>query len=729
LDILLKTKESDSIFGPNPDAPTTAIGTFLMRQYSKTFSHFIGQSLATAGGETVVPFGTDDDLNNTSGHRTFTTDAETGGGWGSGDLDTVIREQGNNNNTAVITAISGTGPNYTVEYYLIGTQEDFLNNDIVEDVGATKSMTLDVNGSDTGPASLAVNPVFGATTQDINNGNGAQPYSIRFDPASNPLADIYERQKYLTRRGSSAVMQGQIGEEYVGAELQLEYNTQAGGNFVEGSKVYDQTTEAQGIVIADHDDGTTGDLIIKAVRGTFTPANVVSDSPDPTQTLGTALQVDSTGTIVDQTANAQSAGGADVDPFPDPDGTGDYFVIGASKPFSQASIDIATSGTVGVAVWEYWNGAAWADLEAVAGFTDNTSDLTAAPGVSTVEFYPPVDWEAHTLVDGTASYGPFYMIRIRITTTYTVIPIIDEVTVADFVTATIGSTRTIVPIAAAPFGTFAGGKFFGAPGVTLTTANLAAGEDQSYQLIDDEGVTQIPPNTITFEVDNLIAGDFVSVLRLSGGVVNKTQFTLAAGNNLGDTDIVMDTTIPTDNPTNADSKVRIVSLSGEEHRYRYDSYATTTFALSAASTGTDGGSGSLTTIVDAGADFVTDGVEPGDMVRNTTDGVSYSEVVSVTDLNTLVVTDNGVSWASQAYSVNTLVENYNVGQNAYVPIIERLADAADESNKLVLASAFPARVTVRRSSTATEIIPFSSDISISGSQTTTTIRNTDGIIT
>jgi hypothetical protein len=729
LDICLKTKEADSIFGPNPDNTSLAIATFLMRQYSKTFSHFIGKSLATAGGETVVPFGTDDDLNNTTGHRRFTTDAETGAGWGAGDLDTVIREVGNTNNKAVITAISGTGPNYTVDYYLIGTQEDFVDNDVVENVAATKSMTLNVNASNVGPASLAVNPVFGATTQDINNGNGVRPYSIRFDPASNELADIFERQKYLTRRGSTAAMQAQTGEEYVGSELQIEYNTQASGNFVEGAKVYDQTTEAQGIVVADHDDGATGDLIIKALRGTFTAANVVSDSPDPTQTLGTALRVDASPfAIVNETTDATSAGGADVLPFPAAEAVGDYFVIGGLKPFSLVTIDIATAGTDGVGLWEYWSGTAWTSLEAVSGFVDGTNDLKSGTGNQTLSFYPPVDWQRHTLVDGTASYGPFYMIRLRVTTVYTVDPILDQVSIADFVTATIGSVRTIVPIAAAPFGTFAGGKFFGAPGVTLTIANLAAGEDQSYQLIDDNGVTQIPPNTITFEVDNLISGDFVACYRRTGAAINKTQFVLAASNDLGDAAVIMNATIPTDNPTNANSKVRILSLSGDEHRYRYTTYATTTFALATATVGTDDGTGTLTTIDDAGVNFVTDGVEPGDMVRNTTDGVSFSVVVTVAATQ-LVVTSNGVTWASKAYSVNTLVENYGAGQNAYVPIIEQLADAAFENNKLVLATSITARVVVRRSSAATEILPFTADITIAGSQTTTTIRNTDSIIT
>jgi hypothetical protein len=116
------------------------------------------------------------------------------------------------------------------------------------------------------------------------------------------------------------------------------------------------------------------------------------------------------------------------------------------------------------------------------------------------------------------------------------------------------------------------------------------------------------------------------------------------------------------------------------------------------------------------------------MVRNTTDGVSYSVITAVGGETSLTVTDNGVSWSSQAYSVNTLVENYPTNNNAYVPLIERVADTDSEGNQLVFSSSFDIRAVVRRSSTATEILPFEQDTSLGGNTTVTTIRNTDDII-
>lgn len=75
----------------------------------------------------------------------------------------------------------------------------------------------------------------------------------------------------------------------------------------------------------------------------------------------------------------------------------------------------------------------------------------------------------------------------------------------------------------APFGTFAGGKFFGARGVLLTNVS----DPNNRQLIDAANNPRIPPTTVTVQVTGVVAGDRVLVGRTSGGVLNKSQFTLA----------------------------------------------------------------------------------------------------------------------------------------------------------------------------------------------------------
>lgn len=75
-----------------------------------------------------------------------------------------------------------------------------------------------------------------------------------------------------------------------------------------------------------------------------------------------------------------------------------------------------------------------------------------------------------------------------------------------------------------PFGSFAGGKFFGAQGVWLTNIS----DPNNRQLIDNNNVTRTPPVSITVAVTGVVAGDRVLVARATAGVVDKSQFTISS---------------------------------------------------------------------------------------------------------------------------------------------------------------------------------------------------------
>jgi len=905
LDILVKVKEADSVFGPLPNSsPVTAVATVFARQYSKTYSHFIATGLATAGGNTVVPLSTGDDLDNTTGTRNLVWDnGDTGttlvdeellyvvGAVGAGNMDAVVQDNGgvfsddttdanstatgdvnvyedpaaasdalyfgkdnifrllmidvgtvhngttstqvweyfdgttwqtltvtddtdggngafdtlgrglitftppsdwartNITNqpataptnlyyvrirlsvvgnlttepildtcwvggelqlkarvadTAIITPAGATG---NADYYLIGDPvADLVDNDVVvaltTSAGSRKNFDVAGGPTNVGPSSdTDITFAHGQFTRDINENGTADPYSIDLSNASSKtMALAYERAKYLARRAETATAStdGQEGRFYIGSELQIEYTGQAGGNFAEGRRVYDQTTDAVGVIVADHDDGATGDLIVRSVRGTF-GTNVVSDSPDPTQVMDTdsfVFQVDASPLgVVDESADALSAGVGDVLPFPATEATGDYFIMAAKKPFARITLDNTggIQGVGGVGAWEYWDGAAWVDLETAPGFSDGTSDFTNAVGAVNVDFYPPVDWQTRGISDGTVqSSQALYMVRFRVTTVYSTNPTYDTIGIQDFVTATIASVRTVAPITSAPFGTFPGAsKFFMAPGLAPTPAEMAAGEAQAYSTIDDNGVTRNPPNKQTVELTNLISGDTVSIMRRTALVINKTQFTLAAGNNKGDTTVVVDASIPSDNPSIASTKIRIISSSGEEHRYRYASFSSATFTLDAAKTGTaDGGNSSNTRLHDTTGTFTTaPAIEVGDYVRNITQDefVRVTVVVSATELDTEQL--SGVSeWDGDSYNINTLVENYGL-DSAFVPLIERVADATSETTTITYSTDIDIRADVRRTA-ATSILPFTQDSSvISTGRSIAAIRTTDTIIT
>lgn len=93
-----------------------------------------------------------------------------------------------------------------------------------------------------------------------------------------------------------------------------------------------------------------------------------------------------------------------------------------------------------------------------------------------------------------------------------------------------------------PFGSFAGGKFFGAQGVWLTNIS----DPNNRELIDNNGVSRTPPVSITVSVTGVASGDRVLVARATAGVVNKTQFSIASA---GASTLVAVEAVPADIPS------------------------------------------------------------------------------------------------------------------------------------------------------------------------------------
>jgi len=124
----------------------------------------------------------------------------------------------------------------------------------------------------------------------------------------------------------------------------------------------------------------------------------------------------------------------------------------------------------------------------------------------------------------------------------------------------------------APFGTFAGGKFFGAQGVWIE--NYAEADAQAFQLIDSNGDTQVPPNSVSVIVGSVVSGDRVAVFRLTGvgGTIDTEEYAAASGNDSGDGAVVVKTAISGDTP-----QTGIVRIDGD--RYVYSSWTTSTFTL------------------------------------------------------------------------------------------------------------------------------------------------------
>jgi hypothetical protein len=110
---------------------------------------------------------------------------------------------------------------------------------------------------------------------------------------------------------------------------------------------------------------------------------------------------------------------------------------------------------------------------------------------------------------------------------------------------------------AAPFGTFAGGRWFVAQGWWLT--GVQAADSQNYQLISHTGVIQNPPNTVSVQISGLVSGDYVLVARDNAGGILDNEYTVSAS--AGATTLSVPS-LKSDTPTSG-----VVRIGGDRHTY------------------------------------------------------------------------------------------------------------------------------------------------------------------
>jgi hypothetical protein len=127
-----------------------------------------------------------------------------------------------------------------------------------------------------------------------------------------------------------------------------------------------------------------------------------------------------------------------------------------------------------------------------------------------------------------------------------------------------------------PFGTFAGGKFFGAQGVWITNVSDAGNIAEVY---DTGGTKRTFPSVLSVVVSGVVSGDRVFVARSSGGIVDKNQFTIAS---VSASTIVATESIPMDI-----SQTGIIRAG--DVQFTYTSWAGSTFQVTTSAVGKSGG--------------------------------------------------------------------------------------------------------------------------------------------
>ena len=236
----------------------------------------------------------------------------------------------------------------------------------------------------------------------------------------------------------------------------------------------------------------------------------------------------------------------------------------------------------------------------------------------------------------------------------------------------------ITPISSAAFGTFAGGKFFCAPGVVLK--DYDTDDANNFQLVTDNNTVIVAPTKITLLVRNTREADRVAVFRLTAaaGPIEKDNYNIdatqgAAGSNT----IIVTGALDTDEPgKTAGGVIRVVDDAGLfEDRYRFTDWTSgtpSTFNLFDLS-GTADADATQTLLEDDAGNFIVNGVAIGDIVYNDVEG-TYAYVTAI-DADTLTTTNTGstlpvTSWSTDTYQVGNTVRAYGVADTAYVPLID-----------------------------------------------------------
>ncbi len=288
---------------------------------------------------------------------------------------------------------------------------------------------------------------------------------------------------------------------------------------------------------------------------------------------------------------------------------------------------------------------------------------------------------------------------------------------------------------ASPFGSLAGGRFFGARGVLLE--DWLAADENNFQLIDSQGIPRQRQIAITLELTNLDGGaesvvtnDLVSLYRLTalGGVVDKTEYSAAGGEAIGDATLVVDSAITADTvgkTTGGVAKIRDADDNNQEYRLRYDSWDTSTFTLSNIVIAS-ADAATTTTIQETGA-FAN--AKRGDLVLNHSRAEAVSYVTQVVDDDNVVISPAIAGQTTgDSIELNAVPIAMNTADDVYVALMDRYATAAAESVSIVFVATIEYRAKVTNKRNATKIKAFvTADTTAGTDRSIAAVRNTDTI--
>lgn len=519
--------------------------------------------------------------------------------WGRGDVNAAIdvlikvKESGSEIDGASITVyVRHYGDLY--DHFAIDLSSGGRN-------AVPLSSATDLNNNTTGEAYLlydAQSAAFtaglvltggtsGATAEIITDTDNGTTGILTLGNIKGTFAD----NEAITDSGSgAAVANGTVGDTY------LLYDAQASNFSTIPQLITGGTSGAVRQLVAQQDDGTSGILVAKVSSAT-TASHYLPFADNETVTGASDGSITVNGASVTATAgygnikiwfvNGTITHGSVTGTFT----AGETVTGGTSSATGVMLLDSSGTMTLGNVVGTFQSAETLTGGSSSAT-ASSTSTLTSAYTMNkaftqgsnnpysividaaTRPLAKVYEWLKYVTRDGANSS------QVRYQTMYPVIAsTIVQQDGEEYIAPRVSPDTAYTPVKASPFGTFAGGKLFGAQGVWVQ--NMDSADIQNFQLIDSNGVTRTPPNFQSLTVTGIVSGDKVIVLRTTAGTtINKAVFTAAASNDSGNTTFIVNETIPSDTPSSG--TIRIVDTSDtsvtRESRYTYTSWSSSTFS-------------------------------------------------------------------------------------------------------------------------------------------------------
>lgn len=429
---------------------------------------------------------------------------------------------------------------------------------------------------------------------DVDNIGGAEPYYSEWNRATYTINQLYERTKYLSRRGTVEASCADVGGDY----------TLGNGTIIGVGQSFQNGSNPQYLTRAYFQLKTVGAPSGNVVATLYAHSGTYGTSSAPT---GAALATSENVSISSITSAYAQVEFYFSTPYEMAASTN--YVIALEYGDGDISNYLHVRSSSGGAGTHAGNGSVtngtWSadssidlnfsihashKLYTVPGemFRGPTHELTmTTPRTGTFSAVERVSWSGGTgimlAIDSTTAATKMWIQVLTGTAPGTGVTVTGVDSTA---TATTSGSPLERPLSYPFIGASTGSALIGGYGVGVEYADLTAAD----KLFDLGNVQRTQPNNVTFTVQGLVSGeDRVLVGPESGGLLQVNQFTLATAlTGATETAIVVNTTIPSDTP--ASGTVRVLLNSGIYRRVPYTSFTGSTFTIASTDFSSDNAS-------------------------------------------------------------------------------------------------------------------------------------------